>query len=527
MSRNAQPPPPPGRRGSRLFLGLLVFAGAAWALYQLAFPYLEETPGYLRHRIHNYLKRNANLVPPKAVYDYDIRQSLARMDNELAELQAEIKRRETNLVASQREIAKLRSESLACRDQARSLRASLVALEETATNLERQQNRLAAEYHAAETVVMERETSVAAARGEVAGAQSLATALSNEIAVLQAGYAAHQTNLAPAAQSTNLSKADLRARTAELAAEKKNLAHKEDELRMARQKLARANELLANREASLNQARTKLLAARTQWRTARENLAAKKWEIGLRHSVWLRKLRESGDKSALADARQKEWEKDKSDLAKRQAELTQRQKERAHKEQEAAAQTAAFIKEVRRQMASAATYAAMYALIAEQLRAADYLLAQPDPAKRREGIWMALEAGRHALETAENFRLAGRICEAYLLPNLKQADPPGESREQAGQLLKFCLEAFHAGDETNQIVRCHLLQIEFAADRKQADAVRYSLANELAALGQYQEALTFFQQIQSPDYAGSAQLRMNLIKKRMESNFILPLKKPR
>lgn len=130
-------------------------------------------------------------------------------------------------------------------------------------------------------------------------------------------------------------------------------------------------------------------------------------------------------------------------------------------EQELADQENTLIRRVRREVAEAGTYQAIYALIGEQLTAADKLLVSPDRSRRQIGFNFAREACHHALEHAQNSWLAARIAETYLWPHLELADYKPDSKERALDVLALCHAAFMLNEETNHLVRNAALQVAF------------------------------------------------------------------
>lgn len=252
-------------------------------------------------------------------------------------------------------------------------------------------------------------------------------------------------------------------------------------------------------------------AAQASAHTLQTNVAALKIQAGDKHAGWLAKQKEITALEAASDAKTKEREDQRAELAKLRQELPKRQQEVAQKQQDANSLAASLTREFRGKMAKASGYAAMYATIGEQLWIADELFATPEAEKRRLGFQAASEASRYAMQSAENLVLSARIIEGWLLPNLEAADPPGETRPVAAQALKElndCALAYQAVELTNEMVRVCNLLIDHSLSTQFADDRRYFVAQEYELRKEYAEAIRYLRQITDTNYAAQAAQRI-------------------
>ena len=144
----------------------------------------------------------------------------------------------------------------------------------------------------------------------------------------------------------------------------------------------------------------------------------------------------------------------------------------------------------------ASSYEAMYHAIGQELFVAKRLLESGNRDHRREGVNIALTAARHALNFVVNGRVAARICEGYILPNLDLAtDRNPRSTFNEENLLNQCAEFFRRNEEPNNVIRTYELYIASAKNPQRADWARSQIAMAYEQAGDPKNALAAIREI--------------------------------
>jgi hypothetical protein len=404
-------------------IGLLAVGG--WWGWQK----LQASETWKKFSLRHYLKKEAGRRSLEVPFDFNIQQTVSNRQAAITQFRTNLWLMETNLAQLALDLTGRRKESLTLREETRSLRVAVTALESDLAEKERRLTNRLTELRLAQTNVLTRETNVLDLSRQAATATEEAQRLTN----------------APNQKLARMA-----------ALKREELATRENGLKTSRMAQALA-------ETNVFNLQTNLAALRT---TAREKRLA-----------WLEKQKaEAACQTRLAE-QQKELTRLRAEYeARRIRELPAKVRELNLKEQEAASQTLFFLREVRKKIAEAPTYGAIYLQIGQVLWVADRLLEQPDPAKQRAGLALAAEACRHANDSAENSWVASLIAEIYLLPNLSRADPPDKPHLNAEQYLLTTSQTFQRAEATNQLIRNYQLQVEYATDPRRADSARYSLS---------------------------------------------------
>jgi hypothetical protein len=181
-------------------------------------------------------------------------------------------------------------------------------------------------------------------------------------------------------------------------------------------------------------AKTRLSAAESLPQPDSKELAALRAECDRSQQAWSAKRAEADTAEAQlagSDAQATPWG---PQLAEADRASQEARKKASEKSDELSQQENAFIRSGRQRASEAGSYQALYALIGEQLSAADRLLSSTNLERRRIGLGFAREACGHASDPAQNPWLAARISEAYLWPNLDLADYTPTSKERTQDL---------------------------------------------------------------------------------------------
>ncbi|MGC8829515.1 MAG: tetratricopeptide repeat protein [Verrucomicrobiia bacterium] len=168
---------------------------------------------------------------------------------------------------------------------------------------------------------------------------------------------------------------------------------------------------------------------------------------------------------------------------------------------ELAAAQAEFIQTLRQKFDEATTYNKMYEYIGQELWVADRLFESENPDILRAALRMARQAARDAIDYAQNYWLAARIYEGYVLPNIDLASSGG----RGGRRNNFTIEGlinesaniFQMNEETQNVIRCYELLLAAAPDSPRADFTRIQLASIYEQSGQTSRAVKYLKQVQS------------------------------
>ncbi|MGC8743484.1 MAG: hypothetical protein ACP5T0_06365 [Verrucomicrobiia bacterium] len=166
-----------------------------------------------------------------------------------------------------------------------------------------------------------------------------------------------------------------------------------------------------------------------------------------------------------------------------------------------------FMKKTREKLNQATTYRAMYEAIGQELWVADALLESVNPAFRKVGLGIARQAALDAQNYAENYWLAARIYEGYLLPNLYDAtDPNWKMPLSMENILNESVQAFRNVEETNNVIRAYHTMIEKTGGSARADWSRVQLSVIYEQMGDLKSAIKYLKEIQNTNNF-AAQLR--------------------
>lgn len=448
---------------------------------------------------------------------------LTRRADELAAAQASAARAETNYTMGQQELTTLQTSSQTLSNDLQSLQARLGALQTNSSLLQSNLAALAADSKAKAREAAAKQRQASELRKDLESKQQRLLVKTNDANLISL-TASLQTNLAGLlAQVTELqttvtnldAQAAVRQQEAtalhkEIASLQKDLAAKQQECNVARRALGTKATDLAARLKNLESLRASFNAAQTNVSLLRANLAAAEADLETKRRALAAKQQEIVAQKAAATAKQKELEARQAELAAKQKEAQELQKTIVAKDQELANQHGLFVRDIRRQVADAASYEAIYKAIGQELWVAEQLLDSPDTNKQRAALHLAVEASQHAADAAENGWLAARICEAYLWPNLALSLPPDRSGQGAEQLLQFCGNVFQRAEDYPHLLRNLELTLDYTTNDVRADATRFSLAYTLEQTSNFDDALKWYRQIKTTNYLKQAEDRMLL-----------------
>jgi hypothetical protein len=162
-----------------------------------------------------------------------------------------------------------------------------------------------------------------------------------------------------------------------------------------------------------------------------------------------------------------------------------------------------FVSEENRKMGSAESYPVMYKSIGQELFVAERLLESQNYEHRRVGVSIALDAGRAAMNYAQDPYAAARICEAYVLPNLDLADDANRQSPFAAQnLLNECERFFRANGEWDNMARAYESYAKNATNPRQKDWANFQIANVHQQSGDLKKALVYLQKVKNTNDFG-------------------------
>lgn len=161
-----------------------------------------------------------------------------------------------------------------------------------------------------------------------------------------------------------------------------------------------------------------------------------------------------------------------------------------------------FIQNLRQKFDESTTYNKMYEYIGQELWIAERLFESKNPDILRAALRMARQAARDAMDWAENYWLAARIYEGYVLPNIELAASAGGARGRRNNftiegLLNESANIFQMNEETENVARCYERLLAIAPDSPRADFTRIQLASIYEQAGQTGKAVKYLKQVQS------------------------------
>jgi len=157
-----------------------------------------------------------------------------------------------------------------------------------------------------------------------------------------------------------------------------------------------------------------------------------------------------------------------------------------------------LVSDVSAQIGSADSYPQMYRGIGKELWVARQLLQSRNADHRRVGITLAIAAATNAVTATMNGWVAGRICEAYILPNMDVAtDASRQSEFNADNLMRLCADFFRRNNEWNNVVRIYDDYIAHAPNSQRADWARIQVADAYQQAGDLKESIAYLRKIQN------------------------------
>jgi hypothetical protein len=169
---------------------------------------------------------------------------------------------------------------------------------------------------------------------------------------------------------------------------------------------------------------------------------------------------------------------------------------RKNRRNQSGGQGGVYSKYFQQKESEAATYAAIYKTIGQELKLGETLVGSGE--EKQSGMELIMRASRFASSPAEDPGLAARICEGFIWPEAESTNQPAGTAEQ---LLGFCENAFRDAGETNNLIRnYHMLLTK--AQGTQVDITRFRLSRVLEDSGRYKEALACLKQMTNTNKNG-------------------------
>ncbi len=169
---------------------------------------------------------------------------------------------------------------------------------------------------------------------------------------------------------------------------------------------------------------------------------------------------------------------------------------------ELAAAQSELIQTMRQKFEEATTYSKMYEFIGQELWVADKLFGSKNPEHLRTALRLARQAAQDAVGYAQNFWLAARIYEAYVLPNVDIIASGGNPRGRrnnftAEGLLNETANVFQMNEEQENVIRCYKKLLAIAPDSPRADFTRVQIASIYDQKGDKSKAVHYLKEIKS------------------------------
>lgn len=509
-----------------IILGLLVLlgAGAAWWVHDVLHGY--PRPWYARYQIQRYLKQQTGQAKFETKFNLNLAQDVAKLEARMAELDAALKDYETNTARLRSEIQQLNRALTSLAEINRRKNILTNRLHDLETTLNRVPQALTNLPPATLTNLQAMTTELAAVAAVVDPVVKPLQPLRDEIANLEKQVDDKTRAQAPLkrelaqlqqeikdgkrVQGTNeiaLSEADLSAATNRVAEIQASLDALAGEIKPLQEQLAqkqaeydkqiapvagayRTLRWLQQRVTTVGLLTTNLQRLQLDITTAEQDLAGRLKDLNLPSDTETLRKALADRQAALADL-DKKYQQQITDRAALRKELLAQKNLLA-------AQQADLSAQFRQRLNTAKTYREMYGIMGEMLTVVEDLLSRSDTNQQRAGLQMAVQAGVLCSipNLVENYWLAARIGEAYVLPYRHLANEPNRKPPfTPDTLVQGCIAAYRSANEPERIIpllRENLLQ---AKNDKEANQARVVLAQELEQNSQYKDALKMYQAV--------------------------------
>jgi hypothetical protein len=152
---------------------------------------------------------------------------------------------------------------------------------------------------------------------------------------------------------------------------------------------------------------------------------------------------------------------------------------------------------IEQQLRGAPSYPIIYKLIGQQLWVARKLLESKNVEHRREGILLALDASRDALNSAENPAVAAQIVKGYIWPNHDVSDANANPRSQWNDdnFITQCIDVLRRANDFEGIA--HIYTDYLRTHPKRADWARQQIAAAYEQGGDFKSAIAYLKQVQN------------------------------
>lgn len=204
------------------------------------------------------------------------------------------------------------------------------------------------------------------------------------------------------------------------------------------------------------------------------------------------------ERRAAIDARQQELAALRAKYNTQLTELTAKRRELYNLRTTLDAQQTDYTAQFRRKFDDCKTYGQMYVLIGQQLAVASQLLDRADTNQQRSGLYIAYQAANYSANIIENFWLAARIHEGYVLPNLALAnDPRPRGAFNQNAILQQAIQCYQEAQESNRLVAALEVLVRHAKTDAEADNAKFMLGREYENAARYADALATYKSIKA------------------------------
>ncbi|WCJ57963.1 hypothetical protein NXS98_09505 [Fontisphaera persica] len=507
-----------------LVLLVLLGAGVAWWVDDVL--HGPPRPWYARYQIKRYLKEQTGQSKFETKFNLNLAQEVAKLEARLAEMDSALRDYETNANRLRAEIQQINRAlttlaelnrrkgvlSNRVQDLEMTLRRVPPALTNlpagVLTNLAAMQTELAAlaavvdpvvkplqplrdEINALEKQVDEKTRAQAPLRRELAQLQQEVKdgkrmQGTNEVALTAEDVTAANNRMAEIQNSLNVI-------AAELKPVEEQLAQKQAEYDKQIAPVAgayRTLRWLQQRVNSVGLLETNVQRLRLDITTGEQDLAGRLSALNLAPDM-------EALRKALADRQAAVAELDK----KYQQQITDRaalRKDLLAQKNLLAAQQADLSAQFRQRLNVAKTYREMYVIMGEMLTVVEDLMSRADTNQQRVGLQMAMQAGVlcSTPNLVENYWLAARIGEAYVLPYRHLANDPNRKPPfTPDALVQSCIAAYRNANEPERIIPLLRENLDQAKNDKEANQARLVLAQEFEQNSRFKEALKMYQAV--------------------------------
>ncbi|MCX7872211.1 MAG: hypothetical protein N2487_02880 [Verrucomicrobiae bacterium] len=475
-----------------LVIGVIViFVGAGCFIFHK----VKNTVWYKKQLVWHYVKKNSINRNFTANYDFNIKSSLETIKAGIAAATNQISIASSNVVEFQSKLSELRKEQNQIQNKIGSLKSRVSSIEsELLSNQRRLTNQLM-EIDTARSNVNFRVKVVEDLKTQLKDLQEEYRGLTNEIASSKGRLVGLQDKLGFIKKEATNVQGQIDDVKKQIDSLVKDVSQKESKASELRRQISSVSNTLLEKESSLKNHKNNLNLLETNLFNRQTNIVNLNTNSFEKRRELIRTAEELTNNEKQQERMRDDIRKLNDSIAEWRKKLSALQRELSQKEAEAQNQYRYFARDAAQRISTASSYAAIYHVIGEELWVAERLFKRTEAEKRIEGVKIAFDAMKHALDPAQNYWLAGRIAEAYLFPNIGLLKGTDSDRQVLEQIFSYSVNAFQNNEEDNNVINTYELHLANTGDEKRANTIRYYLSLQFEQKGELENAVYYLKQI--------------------------------